>query len=138
MTSLTFPYQAREPPFFGTVTRPVLTLHLYSTQFSRWFSVRNVLVDTGADVSVVPIGLGQLLLGDVQQGQPIQLGRVVSSAAMFHGFMHSVQTQISDITFKMPVAVAMTATIPPIVDRREALDRFTIRFVKGQELILEK
>lgn len=68
MTSLTFPYQTREHSFFGTITRPVLTLGVYSIQFSRWFSVKNVLVDTGADVSVVPVGLGQLLVGNVQQG----------------------------------------------------------------------
>ena len=137
MTSLTFPYQTREHSFFGTITRPVLTLSVYSIQFSRWFSVKNVLVDTGADVSVVPLGLGQLLVGNVQQGEPIQLGRVVSSAAMFHGFVHSIKTQIGDITFEMPIAVAMTATIPPIIGRREALDRFSIRFVKGQEFVLE-
>lgn len=115
----------------------MLTLHVYSTRFSRWLSVKNVLVDTGADVSVVPLRLGQLLIGDIQKGKPIRLGRVVSSAAMFHGFMHSIQTQIAETTFEMPVAVAMAIAIPPIIGRREALDRFSIRLVKGQKLILE-
>ena len=137
MTSLIFPYQTREHSFFGTITRPVLTLNFYSTRFARWFSVKNVLVDTGADVSVVPLRLGQLLIEDIQKGQPIQLGRVVSSAAMFHGFIHYIQVQIAEITFEMPVAVAMTTAIPPIFGRSEALDRFSVRFVKGQELVLD-
>ena len=92
-------------------------------------------MDTGADISVLPFLLGQLLIGDVQKGQPIQLGRVVSSAVMFHGFVHRIQAQIGEISFEMPVAVAMTTTMPPIFGRREALDRFTVRFAKGQELI---
>ena len=112
-------------------------LNLYSARFARWFSVKHVLVDTGADISVVPLRLGQLLIEDVQKGQPIQLGRVISSAAMFHGVVYRIQAQIGEITFEMPVAVAMTTTIPPIFDRREALDRFTVRFVKGQELTIE-
>jgi hypothetical protein len=106
-------------------------------RFHRWFVLKNVLVDTGADISVLPFLLGQLLIGDVQRGQPIQLGRVISSAAMFHGFVHRVQAQVGKISFEMPVAVTMTSTIPPIFGRREALDRFTAHFVKGQELILE-
>ncbi len=88
-------------------------------------------------MSVIPLRPGKLLIGDVQKGKPIQLGRVVSSAAMFHGFMHNIQVQIAEIIFEMPIAVAMTTAILPIFGRKEALDRFSVRFVKGQELVLD-
>ncbi len=70
-------------------------------------------------MSVIPLRPGKLLIGDVQKGKPIQLGRVVSSAAMFHGFMHNIQVQIAEIIFEMPIAVAMTTAILPIFGRKE-------------------
>ena len=43
---------------------------------------------------------------------------------MFHAFVHRIQAQLGEITFEMPVAIAMTAMIPPIFgrQRQEAFD----------------
>ena len=57
MNLLNFPYVEREHSLFGTVKRPVVTLNLYSKRFARWFILNNVLVDTGADVSILPFPL---------------------------------------------------------------------------------
>jgi hypothetical protein len=37
----------------------------------------------------------------------------------------------------MPIAVSLSSAVPPIWGRREALDRFTVSFVEGRELVLE-
>lgn len=136
MNQLIFPYADRFHPVFGTITRPILTLHLYSERFGEWVTLRDVLVDAGADVSVLAGRLGNLLVADVQAGEPIYLGQSASEKALFNAFLHRVQAQIGQTRFEMPVAIAMSL-VPPIFGRREALDRFTAHFIKGREVVIE-
>jgi hypothetical protein len=48
-----------------------------------------------------------------------------------------IRARIGHNSFEMPVAVSLSSVIPPIWGRQEALDRFTISFVQGRELVLE-
>ena len=137
MTHIRFPYAERSHSLFGTIKRPLMTLHLHSSLFDQWLVLNEVLVDTGADISVVPLPLGQILVDHIEEGQPTHLGGVVSSVAMFNAFVHRVQAKVDEKPFEMPIAIALSETIPPIFGQKDALDRFTARFVKGQELIIE-
>ena len=138
MTKFTFPYLEQEHPIFGKVTRPFIKLSLYSGHFSQWLSVKKVLADTGADISVIPLPLGQLLVSEVELGQPIQLGGMLSSNLMINAFVHQIEAKIGNYTFEMPVAISTSSTIPPIFGRQKALDRFKVSFVHGSEIILER
>lgn len=137
MTMVKFPYTERFHTLFGTIKRPVITLLLHSDLFDQWLILNDVLVDTGADISVIPLSLGQILVDDIEHGEPIHLGGVLSSGVVFNAFVHRVQAKLDDIAFEMPAAIALSDTIPPIFGRREALDRFNVHFLKGQQLILE-
>ncbi|EDN65782.1 hypothetical protein BGP_2476 [Beggiatoa sp. PS] len=137
MTQFTFSYTEQEHPIFGQITRPLLKFALYSTRFGEWLSVKKVLADTGADISVVPLPLGQILVAEVELGQPIQLGGILSSNLIVNGFVHQIQAKIDDYHFDMPIAISTSSTIPPILGRKNALDRFKVSFIHGKELILE-
>ena len=115
----------------------MITLHVHSDLFDQWLTLNDVLVDTGADISVIPLLLGQILVDHIEHGQPIHLGGAASSPVMFNAFVHRVQAKLGNLTFAMPLAIAISDTIPPIFGRQEALDRFTARFVKGQKLMIE-
>jgi predicted aspartyl protease len=137
MSQFTFSYTEQEHPIFGQITRPLLKLAFYSTRFGEWLSVKKVLADTGADISVVPLPLGQILVPEVELGQPIQLGGILSSNLIVNGFVHQIQAKIGDYRFDMPIAVSTSSNIPPILGRQNALDRFKVHFIHGKELILE-
>jgi len=122
---------------FGKVTRPLIKLAFYSERFQEWLNVKKVLVDTGADLSVIPLPLGQVLFSEIESGQPMQLGGILSSDLMINAFIHNVQAKIGDHIFEMPLAVSSSKTIPPILGRQQALDRFIVSFIHGKELILE-
>ena len=134
---LIFPYQERAHPLFGVVQRPLMRLALRSERFGRWIALDDVLADTGADLSVVSLPVGRLLFTDVEQGEPIQLGGVISSAQMFGAFVHGVQVRLGESEWEMPLAVVVSEAVPPIFGRQAALDRFVARFVSGEELILD-
>ena len=70
MKKLTFPYTEKEHRIFGKITRPVVTLAFFSERFGKWLEVAQVLADTGADISVIPLKLGQILVSDVGSGVP--------------------------------------------------------------------
>ena len=137
MTPVIFPYIERQHVLLGTITQPAITLQLYSERFRQWFRLKEILADTGADISVFPLVLGRLLVADIERGQPIQLGQKVLFSVTHHAFVHHIRARLREFTFVMPVAIAMSAIIPPIFGRKDALDRFSVRFVQGQRLIVE-
>jgi hypothetical protein len=137
MSQFSFSYTQQAHPVFGAITRPLLKLSLFSERFQEWVVIGKVLADTGADISVVPLPVGQILVPEVELGQPIQLGGMLSSNLMVNGFVHQIQVRIENYHFEMPVAISTAATIPPILGRQHALDRFKVSFAYGKELMLE-
>jgi len=137
MTTLIFPYIEKPHTVFGQITRPVIEISLYSQRFDRWLKINDVLADTGADLSLVPLPIGQILVSNVEQGIPISLGGIVVVDFSTNAFVHYVSAQLGDKHFDMPLAIATSSTIPPIFGRRGALERFVARFVSGEELIIE-
>jgi hypothetical protein len=69
MPALSFPYIEGASDIFGTVLRPLVSLEAYSELLERWVLLENLLADTGADISVLPRPLGELLLDDVTTGR---------------------------------------------------------------------
>ncbi len=137
MTQVVFPYTKITHPLFGETYKPQIRIELYSTRFGLWFGIDNILADTGADISVIPWNLGQLLVQDIEAGTPIKLGPSISEDMMFNAYLHRIPTKLDDYLFDTPIAVSISPSIPPIFGRLEALDRFIARFILGKELILE-
>ncbi|HAO19964.1 MAG TPA: hypothetical protein DCQ37_05380 [Desulfobacteraceae bacterium] len=137
-TKLTFPCVEQEHYLFGKINRPVIRLALYSVRFGRWLEIGKVLADTGADISVVPLPMGQILIHDIENGVPMYVGGILSSSVAVNAFVHRITARIGDYTFEMPVAISVSSVIPPILGRQEALDRFSVSFIYGKEVIFEK
>jgi len=136
MTTLVFPYVEYPSPTFGVTLRPVVTLELYSERFHIWVRVDKCLADTGADVSVIPLPLGRFLVGDETAGRPMTVSGL-SPGTQTNAFLHVIQCRLRDEMFEMPAALIETERAPIVFGRREALDRFVVRFVSGTEVILD-
>jgi len=136
MPALSFPYVEGASVIFGTVLRPLVSLEAYSELLEQWVLLENLLADTGADISVLPRPLGELLIDDITTGRYSPLSGL-NPAAVLPAFIHIVQVRLGDEEFKMPVAIADSSLVPPVLGRRDALDRFVVRFVVGEETIIE-
>lgn len=134
MTPITFPYTTKQNPLFGQVSRPVMTVDLYSQLFQRWFKLSDVLVDTGADVSVVPLHLGEALVTQIELGTPLHLGGAVLQDTPFNAYIHTLNAKIGSYQFQMPVAIALSSTPSVIFGRLHALDRFQVIFNYGESI----
>ena len=137
MTSFRFTYSEYPHSLFSNHARPYIQLDLYAEPHGRWVRLEQVLADTGADLSVAPSLLGQLLVTNVQHGAPIHLGGRAEMGMPVNAFVHQVLARIGDLQFEMPLAIALSPTVPIILGRYNALDRFTVHFDKGNELVLE-
>jgi len=137
MPGLSFPYVEGASDIFDTVLRPLVSLEAYSELLDRWVPLENLLADTGADISVLPRPLGELLVGDVTTGRYFPLSGI-NPVAVVPAFIHVVQVRLGDVEFEMPVAIADSLLVPPVLGRTDALDRFVVRFVVGAETIIEE
>jgi len=137
MTIFRFSCFEQEHDIFGKIARSLITVGFYSERFKEWLTVGKVLADTGADISVIPLPLGQILVSDVEKGQPMRIGGALSSNSLFNAFIHRVQARIGNFVFEMPVAVSLSSAVRPILGRREAIDRFTVSFVQGRDVFFK-
>jgi hypothetical protein len=132
MNSLAFPYVSKAHAVYGQISRPVTVLHFFSERFQNWVQVGNVLIDTGADISLVGLPIGQLLVTDVNAGIPFYLSGVAKYNQTFDAFVHSFRVRLGTYEFTMPIAITLAEIPPAILGRLDGLDRFDISFSYGE------
>ncbi|MBI4669604.1 MAG: hypothetical protein HY747_10575 [Elusimicrobia bacterium] len=134
MRFIKFRYQRRKSSILGIVLRPIVSIGVYSK--SNVIFIDDVLADTGADISVLPRNLGELLVDDITKGRYVEIKGVVPSANLI-SYIHHFKIQLGEKIFPAPVAVADSDNVPPILGRGKALDLFNAKFNKGREAIFE-
>lgn len=127
-----FPYKEKESGIFGKTKRPLIDLYLYSRINKDWLFVADVLADTGADISILPRTIGELLLKDIKKGRYLEI-RGITPGAYTEVFLHNLICRIHDVKFKSLFAIADSDDVPPILGRFEGLDIFEAVFYRGIE-----
>ncbi len=133
MPQYIFPYKEKESGIFGKTKRPLIDLYLYSQIKKNWLFVADILADTGADISILPRTIGELLLKDIKKGRYLEI-RGITPGAYTEVFLHNLTCKIRDIKFKTIFAIADSDDVPPILGRFKGLDIFEAIFYKGTEI----
>ncbi len=128
-----FNYKKQDSGLFGKVLRPVIQLEAYSRIANDWLAFENILADTGADISMLPRSIGEELVGDITQGKKVQIRGVVPKARL-NVYIHNLKFRLNSTQFVLPVAIATTDKVPPILGRVRGLDLFNANFRKGRIL----
>ncbi|MDI6708972.1 MAG: hypothetical protein QME47_07820 [Candidatus Thermoplasmatota archaeon] len=135
MPHIEFPYTDEESAIFGTVKRPRISVEVFSNLKNDWVIVDEVLADTGADLTVLPRFIGELLVEDITTGKYIEIKGVVPSAALI-AFVHQMRIKINGREFEAPIALADSNAVPSIFGRVDGLDLFDARFSEGKTIEL--
>ncbi|MEA1870161.1 MAG: hypothetical protein U9N09_08495 [Euryarchaeota archaeon] len=69
MGEIEFPDAEEESGIFGNMMRPRMIMDLFSIPRAEWLPIDDVLADTGADLSVLPRFIGELLVEDTTDGK---------------------------------------------------------------------
>ncbi len=131
MSEIKFRYQLEDSNIFESIKRPRVRMHIYSRVFKEWLSIEDVLVDTGADLSILPVTLGTVLVGDIKNKRRFKITGLVSHTYMY---LHNLSTRLNGKVIKALFAIADTDDLPPTMGRKGALDKFDVTFQKGRTI----
>lgn len=121
---ITFKYRAERGEFDEVVYRPVATVEFLS-QNGEWIRA-HPYIDSGADVTLLPLSLGRLLGLEIK-GEGLRELRGVSG----HGvpvIFHSLRIKIGPFDFEARVAWALIEEVPPLLGRAGVFDYFDVTF----------
>jgi len=124
-------YKECDSGIFGKVKRPLISIDV-KTFDGTWLHLRDILADTGADISLLPRDIGELVVGDITQGKTLELRGVVPYAKLIV-FIHDVCFRVDDKEFIAPTAIAESNDVLPILGRVKSLDLFETVFDKGRK-----
>jgi hypothetical protein len=127
-----FPYAREQSDILGPVKRPRLILEIFSEMKKEWITIDEVLADTGADLTVLPHFIGEMLVEDITRGKYIEI-KGVSPGAVLIAFVHNMRVRIKNRVFNLPIALADSNAVPAILGRLLGLDRFEVSFVRGNK-----
>ncbi|MCK4733331.1 MAG: hypothetical protein KAT65_12830 [Methanophagales archaeon] len=135
MCQIEFPYAEEESNTFGSVMRPRISMDLFSTFRDEWLPIDDVLADTGADLTVLPRFIGELLTVDITDGKYSEIKGVIPGTILV-AYVHQIEVRIGTLVFEAPVAIADSNDVPSIFGRVNALDRFDANFLNGERVKL--
>ncbi len=112
--------------------RPLVTIKLISPQ--RHVLLEDVLVDTGADVSVIPRDVGEALWEDITQGKYTEIQGIVPTTKLI-AYLHPIKILLGPWSFHTRIAVADSNNVPPVLGRFQALDRALLALHHGRKVV---
>lgn len=133
MPEIEFPYIQQESKIFGKILRPLIPIEIFSESSNDWIPIDEVLADTGADVTILPRFIGEMLVEDITTGEYMEIRGITPSSALI-AFLHQMKMRIGDEEFKLPVAIADSNAVPSIFGRISGLDRFEASFSRGEKV----
>ncbi len=129
-----FDYTEKESGLFGRVLRPLVAVEIKGE--TEWIRIENMLADTGADISILPRDVGDLLMKDITKGKPHEVKGIVPYAKLIV-YIHQLRFRINGKEFELPAAISDSNDVPPILGRVKGLDMFRCIFDSGKKMIIK-
>jgi hypothetical protein len=117
-----YEWKPQRSRFFGTVYVPVCTLSVRDRQ-DRWRDIE-VIVDSGAVVTLLKRSFGDWVGLNVPSGKPIRLSGITPPGV--EAFVHDLAVRIADHEMTVPVAVASDDAPPNLLGRIGTFERLMI------------
>lgn len=115
----------------GTIKRPVADVRL-KTKTGFWIEF-HPYIDSGADVTMIPLSLGKLLGFEVNDESKIeQIGGIRGGVPVIYT---RVSLKIGDEEILSQIAWALIEDVPPLLGRTDIFDTFKVTFDQSQEII---
>src|SRR3989338_2984614 len=115
----------------GTIKRPVADVFL-KTKTNTWIEF-HPYIDSGADVTLIPLSLGRLigLVADEKKIQ--QIGGIRGSVPIIYS---KIEMKLGKHTFYCDIAWALNEDVPPLLGRKDVFNFFRITFEQFKDLII--
>jgi len=128
-------YRYKEMPskITGTIKRPIARIQMWSSKLNRWINVEGFL-DSGADITLIPFGLGRMLGFKIDEDNVKVLGGVGEgrlSVCIVEG-----KIRIGALEFNARIGWAFDNKVPTLIGRLDIFDKFNITFKEKEGKII--
>lgn len=114
---------------FGRVKRPVAEIHI-KDKSNTWRAI-NMYIDSGADVSIIKRGHGELFGHSLKKGRKIILKGIGEQEII--AFVHKMDLLVGTHEVEVEVAIAENDDVPNVLGRKTVFDLFEIQFKNKQQ-----
>lgn len=115
------------------IYRPVADVYLKSKS-GEWIEF-HPYIDSGADVTLLPLSLGKLIGLTVNKKKIEQIGGIRGKVPVIYAYN---QVKIGDYQLKIKIGWALIETVPPLLGRTDVFDTFEVTFKQKEKKILFK
>ena len=114
----------------GIVFRPVADVFLQSSA-GVWIEF-HPYIDSGADITMIPLSLGKLLGLHLRDDQVQQIGGIRGSVPVMYG---NAPMRIGEEELSVQIAWALIEDVPPLLGRADVFDPFDVTFKQHDRTI---
>lgn len=124
--ALTFAYEQSHSPILGTIYRPVAKVFFFNESKKRWYETW-LIVDTGADYTLLPKYFSKRLGIDLQKGVQIFTTAGIGGEEKVY-LAKSMKVKFGSWDRVIPVGFLDRDEIPPLLGRHLFLETFEALF----------
>lgn len=115
----------------GSIKRPVADVFL-KTDYGLWIEF-HPYIDSGADVTLIPLSLGKLIGWQLDQEKIEQIGGIRGNVPVIY---KKTDIKIGKKEFSLNVGWALIEDVPPLLGRTDVFDRFNVTFKQTEDIII--
>lgn len=113
------------------VKRPVADAFLKSNK-GGWIEF-HPYIDSGADITLIPLSLGKLIGLSVDEKRIEQIGGIRGTVPVIY---NQAKMKIGGIEIMVNIAWALIEDVPPLLGRKDIFDKFHITFKQDKDEII--
>lgn len=129
---IVFRYKSERGRNQQIIKRPVADIWLKK---GRGWVECHPYIDSGADITLIPLSLGKLLGFKIEDGKIEEIGGIRGAVPVVY---KKWQIKIGEKTLAIPLAWALIEEVPPLLGRSEVFDYFQITFRQKEGKIIFK
>lgn len=129
---VTFRYEKEKSDLLGAIYRPVAEVYFKDRDGSPLVSF--MYIDSGADITLIPRALGEILGLELAESEIREIRGVGSARVPM--IVRKVWLKIGEHEFEARIAWALEEGVPPLLGRLDIFNRFDVHF-KEQDRIIE-
>jgi predicted aspartyl protease len=127
-----FHFETIETKHLGVIRRPVAKVEFWSPEFNEW-QTHTMLIDTGADYTILPMYMAGLLGLDMSKADTIKTNGI--EGARQTSFLEGVKVRLGKHERSIPVGIAHTSRIPPLMGRHLFFETFHTIFEGSDRVV---
>lgn len=122
-----FPFEKQQTKIFGVMRRPIADVLFWSENLNNWIPVK-MIVDTGADYTLLPIWIAQKLGVNLQKDCRRFSTRGVGGSQLVLLAKNGRRVKLGSWENKITLGFLRDNDIPPLLGRLHFLERLKVTF----------